>query len=200
LNARRALRRVILPLTALVLLAACSSSSGGQQDVFQLAGGFTSGFPAHTYEVEDVGLSWGWLRNTSSQVVRLTSVRFADPPPSLQLLNVTAYSYKETHDTGIISQAGVLPEVCPHEYRPHPIGVVTVPAHRNAAWLVVLAFTIGRPGVYHLNQVRIDYETAGHRGWQYQNINTTATVSNPPLPGPMPLPPSAVCYNPKTAP
>jgi hypothetical protein len=200
LNARRAPRRVILPLTALVLLAACSSPAGGQQVVFRVAGGYTTSWPAQTEEVEDTGLSWGWLDNTTSHTVRLTSVRFADPPPSLHLLNVTAYSYKDTHYTGIISQAGVLPKVCPREYRPHPISVVTVPPRRNAAWLVVLAFTISRPGVYHLNRVRIGYETSGHGGWQYQDINATITVKNPPLPGPRPLPPSAVCYNPKTAP
>jgi hypothetical protein len=199
LNGRRALRRVILPLTALVLLAACSSS-GSQQVVFRVAGGYTTSWPVQTQEVQDIGLSWGWLDNTTSDAVRLTSVRFADPPPSLHLLNVTAYSYKDTHGTGIIGQPGVLPIECPHEYRPHPISVVTVPAHQNAAWLVVLAFTISRPGVYHLNRVRIGYETAGHGGWQYQNINATITVKNPPLPGPRPVPPSAVCYNAKTAP
>jgi hypothetical protein len=47
---------------------------------------------------------------------------------------------------------------------------------------------------------QVEYSYCRPRGWQYQNINTTAKVSNPPLPGPMPLPPSAVCYNPKTAP
>ena len=158
-----------------------------------MGGGFTAGWPAQTQEVEDLGLSYGWLDNTSGHAVHLTSVRFASPPASLHMLNVTAYSYKDTHDTGIIGQMGVLPAECPHFYVPHPLSVVTVRAHSNATWLVVLAFTISRPGVYHLNRVRLDYVTNGRRGWQYQNINTTIMVTNPPLPGPRPLPASAVC-------
>lgn len=116
------------------------------------------------------------------------------------MLNVLAYSFADTHHTGILGQLGVLPKECPREFKPHPVSVVTIGSHSNANWLVVLAFTISKPGVYHLNQVRIDYETQGHKGWQYQNVNTTVTVKNPPRPGPVPVPRSSVCYNPKTAP
>jgi hypothetical protein len=119
-------------------------------------------------------------------------VRFPDPPASLRTLSVYAYSYKDIRQ-GLISQAGVLYKECPREFRPHPVSVVTVGPHSDANWLVVISFAISRPGIYHLGRVRLDYTTQGHKGWQYQNINATVTVKNPPLPGPRPLPRSAVC-------
>lgn len=190
--------RVTGILTALALAAGCASDIGG--DVFGVRGGYTTGFPAHTLEVSDIGLSHGWLYNTTSYPVHILSIRFAWMPASLHILNVFAYSWKDTHNTGLISEAGVLSKECPSQFKPHPLSVITVAPHANADWLVVIAFTISKPGVYHLDRVRIDYETQGHRGWQYQNVNTTVRIKNPPLPGPTPLPSSAICYNPKTAP
>lgn len=181
-----------------LMIAGCSS--GSQHDVFGMQGGYSLRLPLQAQEVENIGLSHGWLYNTTDYPVRLVSVRFTAPPASLHVLNVFAYSWTDTHDTGILGQLGVLSKECPSEFRPHPLSVVTVGPHSNANWLVVIAFTISKPGVYHLDQVRIDYETQGHEGWQYQNIDTTVTVKNPPLPGPTPVPPSSVCYNPKTAP
>jgi hypothetical protein len=87
----------------------------------------------------------------------------------------------------VISEVGVLYLECPHVYRPHPLSVVTIGPHSNARWLVIVSFTISRPGVYHLGRVHLDYTTAGRRGWQYQNVNTTDTVRNPPRPSPRPL-------------
>ena len=173
-----------------MLAAGCSS--GSQHNVFFVGRGFSTGFPAQTDEVDDVGLSMGWLQNTSDHPVRLIAVQFASPPPSLHMLNVVAYRFADVHE-GLISLTGVLPMECPSQFRPHPLSVVTVPPHADSAWLVVLAFTISKPGVYHLNQIRIDYETQGRQGWQYQNINTTVTIKNPPLTNPTPLPSTAVC-------
>jgi hypothetical protein len=175
---------------AILLAAGCSS--GSQQNVFFVGRGFTTGFPAHTDEVDDVGLSVGWLDNTSSHDVRLLSVRFAAPPASLHMLNVYAYRYADVHN-GLISLTGVLSKECPREFKPQPVSVVTVAPHSNATWLVVLAFTISKPGIYHLDQVRIDYQTQGRRYWQYQNVFMTITIKNPPLPGDTPLPSSVVC-------
>lgn len=58
---------------------------------------------------------------------------------------------------------------------------------------MVLAYTIRTTGVYHLNRLKIRYASHGHRGWQYQNMDTTITVVNPPLPGPVPIPRSGIC-------
>jgi hypothetical protein len=184
---------MLAPTSALVLVLLAAGCAGGQQDVFTPFTGFTSTFPTQTLEVNDVGLSAGWLHNQSDHTVRITSIRFVDPPRALRMLNVLAYSYQDTYYTGIISQAGVLYEECPHEYKPHHLGSVTFPAKSDPPWLVVLSFALTEPGIYHLSKVRIDYVTDGHSGWQYQDTNATITVKNPPLPGPRPLPPSAVC-------
>jgi S-adenosyl-L-homocysteine hydrolase, NAD binding domain/S-adenosyl-L-homocysteine hydrolase len=134
--------------------------------VFTTTSGFTTSLPSHTDEVQNLGLSVGWLHNKTGNAVRLTAVRFSDPPAALGALRVYAVSYKDTYETGLIS---------------------------DAAWLVIISFAISRPGVYHLNRIRLDYTPQGQKGWQYQNINATVTVKNPPMPGPRPLPPSAVC-------
>ncbi len=179
-----------LALILLLLVAGCSS---GQQDVFTIDSGFRSAFPTHTLEVDDIGLSAGWLHNQTDHSVRITSIRFLRPPAQLHILNVLAYSYKEVLGFGIISQAGVLEKECPNQFKPRALRSVMFPPHSDPPWLVVLAFTLNKPGVYHLNRVRIDYQTDGHYGWQYQNTNATITVKDPPIPGPRPLPPSAVC-------
>jgi hypothetical protein len=66
------------------------------------------------------------------------------------------------------------------------------PPHGSSSWFVVIAFTISKPGRYNLRRVRIDYTAAGP-GWLYIAINTTVVITNPPDPGPTPLPQSAVC-------
>ncbi len=148
-----------------------------------------------TQEVSDIGLTWGYLNNTTDHPVHVISIQFAKPPSAVRLVNVLAYTWHDVHNIGILSEAGVLPRECPDEYKPHPLTAVTVAPHSNANWLVVVAFTISKPGVYVLNQVRIDYETQGHEGWQYQNVNLTITIRNPPLPGPTPLPRTSLCYS-----
>ena len=185
----RRLLGLITPLALVLLAAGCS---GGQQEVFTVFSGFRTSFPAQTLEPQDIGLSTGWLHNQSGHRVRITSVRFVNPPRQLRMLNVLAYSFNDIHE-GLISLEGVLYEECPKEFRPHALSSVTFPPHSDPPWLVVMAFTFDKPGKYHLNQVRINYVANGHPGWQYQDTNATVTVKNPPLPGPKPLPPSAVC-------
>ncbi len=154
--------------------------------------GFQSAYPAHPLEPDDIGLSGAWLHNQADHSVRITSVRFVGPPKALHMLNVLAYSYNDTR-SGIIAQLGILPKECPRDFKPHILRSVTFPPHSDPPWLIVVAFTLAKAGTYHLNQVRIDYYTNGHPGWQYQNTNATITVKGAPLPGPTPLPPSAVC-------
>jgi hypothetical protein len=182
-------------LTALALLLLAAGCSGGQQEVFTIDSGFQSSFPTHTLEVTDIGLSGAWLHNQADHRVRITSVRFVNPPKQLHMLNVLAYSYKDTHG-GVISEAGVLYKECPRQFKPHVLESVTFPPQSDPPWLAVLAFTLNKPGIYHLNRVRIDYQINGHSGWQYQNTNATITVKDPALPGATPLPASAVCGSP----
>lgn len=185
----------LLAVIVVIALLAASCSSGGQQGVFSPTGGFTLTMNAQTQEVNDIGLTWGYLDNATNHPVHVMSIQFVEPPRGLRIQNVLAYTWQDVHDIGILTESGVLPKECPDEFKPHPLTVVTVAPHSNANWLVVIAFTISKPGVYQLNQIRIDYETQGHAGWQYQNVNTTVTVKNPPLPGPTPLPPSSLCYS-----
>jgi hypothetical protein len=193
INTIRSARQALLAGLMILLAAGCSNASGGEQAVFALNSGFTTGLSGQTDEVQDIGLPLGWLHNDTSNPVRVTSVQFAFRPASLHVLNIYAYSFRENPHIGVISQEGELPLECPREFRPHPLSAAIFPPHSNGYWEVIIAFTISRPGIYHLNQVRLDYTTQGHHGWQYQNIFVTVTVKNPPLPGPRPLPPSAVC-------
>jgi hypothetical protein len=74
-----------------------------------------------------------------------------------------------------------------------PSRAAVTPPHADSPLFVVLTFTISKVGIYHMNRVKIGYATDGHRGWQYQNIDTTFKVVNPPLPGPVPIPRSGIC-------
>jgi hypothetical protein len=49
--------------------------------------------------------------------------------------------------------------------------------HSESPWNVVLAVTFARPGTYHLVRDKIVYTTRGHTGWQYQELDTTITVT-----------------------
>jgi hypothetical protein len=141
--ARRAISALAVALAIVLLAAGCAN---GQQDVFTVFSGFTSTFPSRTLEVNDIGLSTGWLHNQSDHSVRITSIRFVNPPRALRMQNVLAYSYKDTYYTGTISQAGVLYKECPHEYIPHSLDSVTFPPKSIPPWLVILAFVLTKPG------------------------------------------------------
>jgi hypothetical protein len=184
ISARTALTAGLAALLTAVLAAGCSSAPGGPA-VFTATGGFSSRFPLHTDEVGNIGLNYGSLDNTTGSPVRLTGVSFVDPPAALKMGRVYAVSFADSHDTGVISEVGVLYLECPHFFRAHPLSVVTIRPHSSSRWLVIVSFTFSRPGVYHLNRVRVDYTTAGRHGWQDQSVNTTATVRNPPRPGPI---------------
>ncbi len=41
----------------------------------------------------------------------------------------------------------------------------------------MLAVTFARPGIYHLERAKIFYTTDGHSGWQYQDLDTTMTIT-----------------------
>ena len=146
--------------------------------------------PTKTDEITDIGFDPFY--NLTGEPIRLRSVTFASPPPELRILNVRAYNYKQTKET-VIGLSGDLAKECPHVFKPKPINSYVTPPHGSSSWFVVIAFTISKPGRYSLKRVRIDYTAAGRPSWQYITIDTAVTVTNPPKPGPTPLPPSAVC-------
>jgi hypothetical protein len=65
--------------------------------------------------------------------------------------------------------------------------------HRDSGWFVVITFSISKPGVYHFDRAKIRYVTDGQHGWQYQNLDTSYHIIDPPLPGPVPIPRSGIC-------
>jgi hypothetical protein len=62
--------------------------------------------------------------------------------------------------------------------------------------MVIVEFKISKPGTYHLRKLKVSYSTDHTHAWQYEYLRITIKVSNPPLPGPRPLPKSAVCGRP----
>jgi hypothetical protein len=172
---------------------ACSSPAsrqGGQQVVLALQTGVTDGPTIQREEVIDTGLPL--LHNLTGHSVRLLWVRWVDKPAAAHIVSVYAYTYAAIGH-GIIGGEGNLPIACPHQYFPSPVSSAVTPPHADSRWFVVVTFTIRKIGIYHMNRVKIGYITDGRRGWQYQNIDTTFTVVNPPLPGPVPIPRSGIC-------
>lgn len=191
---RRKIQTIAAALLPAVLAAACSASSAtggsGQRVVFPDSTGTTSTMPTQTDEITDIGFDPFY--NLTGEPIRLRSVTFASPPPELRILNVRAYNYKQTKEA-VIGLSGDLSKECPRLFKPKPINSYVTPPHRSSSWFVVIAFTISKPGRYYLRRVKIDYTAAGRSGWQYITINTAMVITNPPKPGPTPLPPSAVC-------
>lgn len=188
-NASRFRRWCVIVLCAM-LMVACGSHASGQRKVFPDSTGSALTVPTKTDEIDDVGFEPFY--NLARDPVRLRSVTIVGAPSELRILNVRAYNYKQTKET-VLSQLGDLTKECPRTFRPRPISSYTTPPHGASSWFVVIAFTISKPGRYHLGRVRISYTAAGHEGWQYLDIDTTMTVTNPPKPGPTPLPSTAVC-------
>lgn len=177
-------------LLAAVPATACTAPGNGSRGVFPNSTGLTSKNPTNTDEINDIGFEPFY--NLTGTPVRLRSVSFTASPAALHVINVRAYNYKHTKNVPL-GGSGDLAKECPHEYQPQPINSYVIPPHGAASWFVVIAFTISKPGRYFLKRVRIDYTAGGHQGWQYEEIDTTMIVSNPPKPGPTPLPRSAVC-------
>lgn len=175
-----------------IMLASCASVTSGDSEtiVFEVAKGFTTTIPVQTREILDIGIYP--LRNLTGDSVRLVSESFAHAPRQVHTLSVYAYNYRHTKDVPL-ANVGDMPKECPRQYVPHAIGSFVTPPHSDTPWFLVIAFTISRPGRYYLGRLRLDYKTDGHAGWQYQNINATIVVRNPPRPGPRPEPRSGVC-------
>jgi len=148
------------------------------------------GYTRNTDEVVDIGLPP--LHNLTGHAVRLPSVQWVGQPASARIISIYGSAYAALGH-GFIGAEGNLPIACPGEYQPVPVTSVVTPPHGDSRWFVVISFTIARPGFYHFNRVKIRYVTDGHRGWQYQNLETSYKVVNPPLPGPVPIPRSGIC-------
>ena len=185
----RAFRMVSRIGTAALLAAGCTDTNAGHT-VFPDSTGFTSTMRTQAEETTDIGFEPFY--NLTGDHIRLRGAAFVSPPPELRVLNVRAYDYRQTRET-VMGQAGDLAKECPHLFKPKPISSYLTPPHGSSSWFVVIAFTISKPGRYNLRRVRIDYTAAGHPGWQYIDIDTTVVVTNPPDPGPTPLPQSGVC-------
>jgi hypothetical protein len=183
---------LLLPLAAVLMCTACAppQARGGEESVFPASENAVFTDPASTDEILDIGIEP--LQNVSGSSVKLTSVTLASPPAALRILNVRAYNAAQTQGF-VLGQEGDLPTECPRQYEPHPVDAIITPAHQSSLWYVVIAVAFSKPGRYYLKRIRIDYTTDGHQGWQYQDIDTTVVISDPPDPGPKPLPSSAVC-------
>jgi hypothetical protein len=164
-----------LLLAALVGWSMCGCASGNGSDaVFSVGTNFSGVFPARTHELLDIGLPG--LHNLSAHPVTITAVTFAGDNSSLQIVNVTAYNYRQVGN-GVISQTGDLPKEYA-KYVPHPLSDAVTGPHADSAWFVVIAFRVSKPGTFELPKVRIDYTTNGHAGWQYQTLATEMKISS----------------------
>jgi hypothetical protein len=132
--------------------------------------GFSQGGPATTIDTVDIGVPGS--RNVTGYRVKLTRVSLASVSPSVHLRSVTAYP--PGPGVGIVN--GNLLKRCRQD-KAYPVTADVTPPHSAAQWNIVIAVTFAKAGRYDLRQVKIYYLTNGHRGWQYQNLNTTMVVS-----------------------
>jgi hypothetical protein len=164
---RRAVGAVLsCSLLAGMLAAGCSSAApGGQATVLSVAGGFSQGAPASTIDTVDIGVPQA--QNLTGQSVRVEGVKLASLPPAAHLVSVTVYA----PGPGVGVMFGNLVSEC-QANKPYPVAADVTPAH-------VIAIRFTKPGRYYVRHVKIYYLTDGHRGWQYQNLDTTMIISAP---------------------
>lgn len=155
--------------TVVTALAGCSS--GGGRDVFQVFDPSPDGMLATTVDVVDVGLD---LTNVAGSTVTLQAVTLVSVPQAVHLRSVTAYG-PDALPVGLVH--GDLLRYCGKTDKPHPVTVDVTRPHSDSPWNLVLAVTFKRPGTYHLTRAKIFYRTGGHTGWQYQDLNTTISVT-----------------------
>jgi len=178
---------------ALAGAAGCSGPApwrGSERVVLAVQTGVTDGPTIHRDEVIDTGLPP--LHNLTGHPVRLLWVKWVHQPAAAHIISVYAYTYADV-GYGIVGGEGNLPVACPSQFHPSPVRAAVTPPHADSPWMVVITFSISKLGTYHMKRVKLGYVTDGHRGWQYQNLDTTFTVVNPPLPGPVPIPRSGIC-------
>jgi hypothetical protein len=190
------MRRLIVSTALCILVCAIAGCSGhdprrgGPPPVLAVQTDVTTGSPGRTDEVLDIGLPF--LHNLTGHTVRLQSVRWVNQPAAAHIISVYAYRYADI-GYGIYGAEGNLPIACPDKFKPAPVTAAVTPPHRDSPWFVVITFTIGKPGVYHFDRAKIRYVVDGQQGWQYQNLDTTYHIADPPLPGPVPIPRSGIC-------
>lgn len=192
-GARGLLRCSCLGIVAIALIAAagCTVNSRSERVVFRLVGEQTSG-PAHTAELINIVTPF---TNLTDEPVHLTRISLASPMKSERLIGSSVYDARRLGFLPLL-EFGNLPVECPKKFIPARVGSLVVQPHKFSSWFGVVTIRIMRPGKYVLGRLRIDYSTPSGNGWQYQNVNITLTVSDPPLPGPKPVPRNQVCPTP----
>jgi hypothetical protein len=166
------IRRIALWLALLCAAgpAAGCSGGGGERTVFAVASGFGQGMRAvRPVDVVDLGLPD--LLNLTGQSIRVRAVTLVSAPGAVHVRSITAYVFPSSGGLGI--GRGDLLRYCRKADRPYPVTAAVARPHAYANWLVVIAFTIARPGRYYLGRAKISYTIGGQDGWQYQNLNTT---------------------------
>jgi hypothetical protein len=168
---RTRLAALMCSVFAMATLAGCSSA-GGQNTVFSVFAPSSDGGRATTVDVVDIGLPT--LTNVTGSSVTLRSISLVSVSRAVRLRSVTAYGEDATHlGLGL----GDLLRYCRRTDKPFPVTADVARPHAQSAWNVVLAITFARPGTYHLVRDKIVYITDGHTGWQYQQLDTTITVT-----------------------
>jgi hypothetical protein len=151
-------------------LASCSAA-GGENAVFTVFAPSSVGGPATTVDVVDVALPT--LTNVTSSSVTVRRISLVGVPLAVHLKSVTAYGPEVNLGMGL----GDLLKYCRHADQPHPVTDDVTPPHSDSPWNVVLAITFAKPGNYHLVRDKIFYTTAGHTGWQYQDLDVTINIT-----------------------
>jgi hypothetical protein len=163
----------VIGLIAVILLAGCSPAPGtGGSKAFATVTGFSQGGPASTIDTVDIGVPGS--NNITGHSVRWERVSLVSAPAAVHLRSVFAYG----PGPGVGVVFGNILKNCPED-KPYPVNAAVTPPHAETQWNIVLVITFAKPGRYDLHRVKIFYVTDGHRGWQYQNLNTTMIISAP---------------------
>ena len=151
-------RRAIVALLSALLVAGCTATSDGSQNVFTVQRGVTQGGPASTVDVVDIGLPS--LHNLTARTVTLRWVRLVEHYKGMRILSVTAYKYSQVAE-GIAAGLGDLRKHCRKEMIPYPVAGDATPPDKDSNWLIIIAMSFSKPGRYGIKRAKIGYRTNG---------------------------------------
>jgi hypothetical protein len=177
-------KMIVSAALAVTLMSACTAVAGPdgpQQIVLRARQGLRLDGPAPLHEILDLGVPT--IHNITDNTVQLRSVHLVGAPAAVHVVNVRAYLWRQVGVAWQAAAFGDLPSQCPREFKPHPVTVVTTRPRSDSDWMVIIALTVSKPGIYHLHKIKITYITNGKKGWQYQYFDTVIHAYRGHLPG-----------------
>jgi hypothetical protein len=118
--------------------------------------------------------------NQDDTSLRVRSVRLISPSgPGIHDVKIRALAPSMDEGGQFILQGNLAR--CPRRlgYAAVPVNRILEPPHRTSDWRLLVSLAFAKPGRYHLYLLKVDYEEAGRRHWDYLRADITVRAISP---------------------